>query len=609
MSTWNPSIPTCSTSSCELQEVHGSRTGLEAPSRKLKVTLLSSEWKSTKGGLSTINRELAIQLAKHQNVEVSMYLPECSEEDVTIAGKNHVKLLQAKELIGYEPIEWLSSAPENHEMDYVIGHGLILGRQVQLIQKQLTCKWVQVVHTAPEDLGMFKGYANAISRAEKKHKAELLLCESADQVVAVGPKLADEYKCYLRYSKRDQSVFVLTPSIFSEFSVVQQAAEERDKFRVLVFGRGDNEDFELKGYDIAAKAFSKLKKKPYQLIFVGAPLGKEEEVADKLCQHGIARKQLKVRPFKESRENLVRLFCEVDLCIMPSRTEGFGLAALEALSAGLPILVSGNSGLGDALQNVPHGSSCVVNSEDPREWADAIKRVRKKRRDVRLKETKDLCIQYAEEYRWEKQCGELVGRMLDSISGTHQATEGEQDSPLTRSHLPTAMVCEACVEPTDKKGKRPLHPSVIPPSKKQRHDTDICIEIHHASLEEEASSVTRSHLETTVDTQARNLCGGISERQTAEMQQRHVTDTHKAGIADSVVVKLLRQEYKRRAEFRPLLWNTGKGMKLHLDEVYTRLKIVARPKGLEDAEIDLEVILFSNLEETTASLNWLPWDL
>ena len=47
---------------------------------------------------------------------------------------------------------------------------------------------------------------------------------------------------------------------------------------------------------------------------------------------------------------------------MPSRTEGSGLAALEALSAGRPILVSGNSGFGDSLQNVPHSSSCVVNS-------------------------------------------------------------------------------------------------------------------------------------------------------------------------------------------------------------------------------------------------------
>ena len=51
----------------------------------LNVTLLSSEWKSTKGGLSTISRELAIQLAKHPDVEVSVYLPQCSEEDKKIA--------------------------------------------------------------------------------------------------------------------------------------------------------------------------------------------------------------------------------------------------------------------------------------------------------------------------------------------------------------------------------------------------------------------------------------------------------------------------------------------------------------------------------------------
>ena len=294
----NPSIP--STSSCELQEVHESRTGLEAPSRKLKVTLLSSEWKSTKGGLSTINRELAIQLAKHQNVEVSMYLPECSEEDERIAGKNNVKLIQAKKLVGYEPIEWLSCAPENHKIDYVIGHGLKLGRQVQLIQRYLKCKWVQVVHTAPEDLGMFKKYANAISRAEEKHKAEIELCELADEVVAIGPRLADEYSRYLRPCQRDQSVFQVTPSIFSEFSLVKQAAKERKTFLVLVFGRGDTEDFELKGYDIAAKAISELNEESYQLIFVGAPLGGEEEVAEKLCQHGIARRQLTVRSFKES---------------------------------------------------------------------------------------------------------------------------------------------------------------------------------------------------------------------------------------------------------------------------------------------------------------------
>lgn len=345
-----------------------------------------------------------------------MYLPPCSEDDVKDAKRYHVNLIQAKEVIGLEPIDWLMSPPENHEMDFVIGHGLILGRQVQLLKQHYSCKWLQVVHTAPEDLGMFKNYADAISKGEKKHEAEIKLCQLADQVMAVGPKLADEYSRCLRSCHRDQSVFVLTPGLFTEFFTVEQANEERLTFHVLIFGRGDSEDFELKGYDIAAKAISELSAESYRLIFVGAPHRKEKEVTEKLCQHGIERKQLRVRSFMESREDLARQFCEVDLVIMPSRTEGFGLAALEALSAGLPILVSRNSGFGDALQKVPRGSNCVVNSEDPKDWAKAIANVRKKRRDVRLKETKDLRRRYAEVYSWEEQCGELV-KMFESFSG------------------------------------------------------------------------------------------------------------------------------------------------------------------------------------------------
>ena len=140
-----------------------------------------------------------------------------------------------------------------------------------------------------------------------------------------------------------------------------------------MFGRGDNEDFQLKGYDIAAQAIAELKDVTYKLVFVGATSGEEEKVADLLLQQGIDCSQLIVRCFNENREQLALLFCEVDLAIMPSRTEGFGLAALEALSAGLPVLVSGNSGLAEALKEVPNGSNCVVKSKDPKDWANAIR--------------------------------------------------------------------------------------------------------------------------------------------------------------------------------------------------------------------------------------------
>ena len=379
---------------------------------KLRVTLLSSEWKTTKGGLSTINRVLAIQLAKHPSLEVCVYLPQCSEEDKRVAARHNVSLIEAEERVGYEPNDWLSYLPKVHVVDCVIGHGTVLGRQVQGIKHNRPhCKWIQVVHTDPEELAMYKAYEKRISRGQRKHKNEVELCKLADKVVAVGPKLAETFSRYLRPSGKDQDVIKLTPGIFSEFCDVKQAPDELRSFSVLVFGRSDNEDFQLKGYDIAAKAIAELNDKTYKLTFVGATSGEEEQVADMLLQQGIDPSQLKIRPFNESREQLAELLCEVDLAIMPSRTEGFGLAALEALSAGLPVLVSENSGLGEALKNIPYGSSCVVESENPREWASAIKAVRCKDRKIRLRESEMVRAAYAKEYSWKEQLDKLVEKM------------------------------------------------------------------------------------------------------------------------------------------------------------------------------------------------------
>ena len=375
--------------------------------------MLSREWRSsTDGDLSTINRELAIQLAKHSNVEVSVFLPQCSGEDRNNAASHHVQLVEAEKVIGWNPVDLLFNVPDGHVMDCVVGHGLSLGKHVQLIKKRHHCKWIQVVHTAPEELGMYK----SISQCEKLQKSELELCKMADQIITIGPKLADAYKRYL--PEKEQNVFDLTPSIFSEFLNVEQATKERSTFSVLLIGSGDScEDFILKGFDVAAQAVAELKDKSYKLKFVGAPRGKEDEIADKLLQHGIDRYQLIVHSFSDSRELLANLFCEVDLAIMPSKTEGFGVSALEALSAGLPVLVSGNSGLGQALKKVPSGPQCVVDSEDPKEWAKKIKEVRHKEREVRLLESSLLREKYQEKYSWEGPIRSLVERMYSLIFG------------------------------------------------------------------------------------------------------------------------------------------------------------------------------------------------
>ena len=391
------------------------------PKRVLQVTLLADEWGSSKGGLSTINRELAKQLSANPEVKVTVFVPQsaCGEDDKEKASRHGIFIVEAEQRSGFEdPLDWLLFPPDELIIDVLIGHGVKLGRQAQVIQKSHQCMWVQMVHTAPDQLGMHKSYPRAISRGEEKKRSEIALCEEADLVVAIGPKLKEAISFSLRSSEKEQNVLSLTPGTFQEFYCVKTASVDLEKFYVLAYGRCDLEDLSLKGYDIAAKAMAELDDKSYHLTVLGATDGKQEELVKTLVSHGISRCQLTISTFCKDRKMLGKLFAQNDLVIMPSKTEGFGLTGLEALSAGLPILVSGNSGFAEALRKVQFGELYVVaDFKNAKEWAKKIRAVRQKDRAQRLKEIKNLRTFYEERYSWEQQCEDLVAKMSSMVYG------------------------------------------------------------------------------------------------------------------------------------------------------------------------------------------------
>ncbi|XP_044175072.1 uncharacterized protein LOC114961666 isoform X5 [Acropora millepora] len=520
----------------------------------LYITLLASEWNSLAGGLSTLNREFAIHLAQQTNVRVSLLVPEgaCNDRDKREAQTFDLNVVEAKQRLGYEPLDWLGFPPEGHRMDVVVGHGVKLGRQVQAIkcaQQFQNCKWVQTVHTAPEDLGKYKGYENPTSRGEQKHWDEVGLCKCADLVLAVGPKLEKAYFSYLQGCKKREDIFGLTPGLFDrEFGdIVQMPKTENDDFKVLLCGRGDNEDFELKGYNIAVKAFAdpRLKGKSYHLVFVGAPDGMQDEVRKRLLDHGITEEQLTVRKFVQSRSGIKELLCEVDLAIMPSKSEGFGLVALEALSAGLPVLVGSNSGFASAIRDLPLGAYSIVDSVDPAKWAEAIKDVCV-RHGVRLDENKILREHYGKKHVWKTQCKALVERLSGMISD-------DQGSSISQGlAADDSMGQQTVVIPEGTSGKE-------------------LSKFGGTQGKQPATKTTRQHSVFT------------SQQSEFAMRSETWVEPTLSGIFyavfthNSVVVKLLRDEYNRRAKLKPLFWVNP--MQLPLEKVYTRLKIVSRQRG------------------------------
>lgn len=97
----------------------------------------------------------------------------------------------------------------------------------------------------------------------------------------------------------------------------------------------------VKRIDDVVKIFYNIQKEiPSKMMMVGE--GPEKQMAEDLCYSlGI---QDKVIFFGNSSE-IDKILCYSDLFLLPSETESFGLAALEAMACGVPVISSNSGGL------------------------------------------------------------------------------------------------------------------------------------------------------------------------------------------------------------------------------------------------------------------------
>ena len=295
----------------------------------------------------------------------------------------------------------------------IISHGRKFGCAAFFIKDRYpSCKWVHFVHVNCEEMGKYKVGDNEIRTNNQKDSEELDWCTSADVVVAVGPQLYDRYSRSL--FRKQKKVHEFYPGLSNEFLNLPQKEIENEEFHVYIFGRCSSENFKLKGVDLVGNAVGKLGKN-YKVHVVGVPENEEENsFANTLEKTATATNQLFVRGYCNNREEMKDMMCEADLVVMPSRAEAFGLIGLEALSAGVPLLVSAASGLGMTLKKLNFGDICVVESDDPQEWAKRIELLKEKERSQRIVEINHMRIQYGENYKWEDQCSRLVKLFLDN---------------------------------------------------------------------------------------------------------------------------------------------------------------------------------------------------
>ena len=382
---------------------------------KLNITVASDvgNWKNA------VNTLLVLELAKDSRLKVSGFVPHHSEEQRNHARNLNIELVDAdQDLSGYPTTELLGHPPDHLKIDILLIHsyGPGLGRQAQVIKKLKKCKWAQVVHTISDELYKFLEHPQD---CKDDHQLQVTLCEKADIIIAIGPKVAQAYRRYLRHTSKHENVIEFTPGVIEELNGVRRVYDEADNFHVLV--SGSSYYFKVKGCDIAAQAIKLLNVSSYQLMVVLRPSESETGVRDitqALLKEGIDSRQLTVRVCK-NHADWRQWLCEADLVIKPSRTEGFGMSGLLAISANVPVLVSSFSGLGVILKKLHTGASQVVESDDPQVWADKIKEIRSKDPQSRHTQAEELRKEYTNHFSWKKQCDHLVDTFFEITQQCH----------------------------------------------------------------------------------------------------------------------------------------------------------------------------------------------
>ena len=164
---------------------------------------------------------------------------------------------------------------------------------------------------------------------------------NSDYVTSVSESLREDTYRLFDVKKEIQVIpnFIeITKDIIDETSPCHRALMATEDEKIITHISNFRK---VKRIDDVVKIFFEVQKTiPSKLMMVGE--GPEKEAAERLCEElGIINKVI----FFGNSNEIDKILCYSDLFLLPSETESFGLAALEAMSCGVPVISSNSGGL------------------------------------------------------------------------------------------------------------------------------------------------------------------------------------------------------------------------------------------------------------------------
>ncbi|XP_035670229.1 uncharacterized protein LOC118411848 [Branchiostoma floridae] len=417
----------------------GDLRGTDVPSKKRKeesstarvsVLLISQEYCTSKGGISTINLSVARMIAA-AGAEVYATVLEASEQDERDAERDGVKLLKPRldpDSSAKPSLEWLTVYHKHHfphipsDVCCIVGHVDVTSRAARKIKEERFphAKLAMFGHVAPEETEHYKSDEKALGVGKKEASIQDDIGK-ADVVFSVGPRIHRHYDRFLRQRHVTHHIFLPEPlKIFRDANVIFGESDDVKKPERVVLSIGRVRNVErLKGHDLAAGSIDKAAQRldnQYTLRLRVRGIDENDfKDSKRILEEKLRSGRVKPTLLPYGTQEEIRRDMEVcHLVLMPSRAEPFGLVGLEAIAAGVPVLISEHSGLAELIEELsdrlgqPKFRHCIVKmtgdtatDSDVEKWAERIEDVLKNARsefaEARAFREKLLASKYWEE--------------------------------------------------------------------------------------------------------------------------------------------------------------------------------------------------------------------
>ena len=205
-------------------------------------------------------------------------------------------------------------------------------------------------------------------------EAEVIAC--SDAITASCPAEADDLVAH--YGADPERIELVTPGVLHAFfspgdrdGARRALGLEPGRPTLLFVGRIQP----LKALDVAVEALAEVRhhRPDAQLVVVGGASGADGEAeVERVTKLADALGTLDAIRFVAPQPHhlLSSWYRSADVVVVPSRSESFGLVALEAAACGIPVVAASVGGLRTLVE---HGrTGFLVDSRDPHEYATAV---------------------------------------------------------------------------------------------------------------------------------------------------------------------------------------------------------------------------------------------